>query len=272
MSLAFITVKNNAVIGANIYIPVIPDRNAFTVVLDDTDNGVKDLLSDVNSHLFSDVMGSKPYLTATYDGINVTGALVNAPSSVPSQVAISLIGQIHQVPITNGQFTFPINLHPAVTDQHLTLNIRVDGFPYTFMEIAGRNSNVENTIYQDTNGVNQVVPVKNADLANYWQNNLVDMSWSSVDLATADGIAIHTLFHYVLPALNLTLTASEQAGLIEIQNNLLPSLSTTLANVSDGTNLDIHYNSYKLHTQQAKIAMDRYVADRMEISKYITLK
>lgn len=269
MSLAFITVKNDAVIGASEYIPVIPDRNAFTVVLDDADSGVKDLLTNVNSHVFSEIMTGKPYITAVYDGVNVTGTLVNGTAT---QVKISILETAYQVGIANGQFTFPINLHSAVVDQHLTLNIRVDGFPYTFMEIAGRNSNVETAIYQDANGVYQVVPSKSADLANYWQNNLVDMSWSNVDLATADGIAIHTLFNYVLPALNLTLTANEQAGLTEIQNNLLPSIPTNLSNLTDGTNFDLHYNSYKLHTQQAKTAMEKYVADRTEISKYIVLK
>lgn len=272
MALTFITVKQDVVIGANIYIPVIPDRQAFTSVLDDTDNGVKDLLSNVNSHTYSEIMTGKPYLTVTYDGTNVTGVLNNAPSSVPIQATISILGKSYQVSITNNQFTFPINLHPATNDQHLTLNIRVDGFPYTFIEISGRNNNVDCVIYQDSNGVYQIVPAKASDLAAYWQNSLVDMSYSNVDLATADGIALHTLFKYVLPALNLTLTAQEQTGLAEIQNNLLPSLATNLSNISDGTNLDIHYNSYKSHTQQAKQAMDKYVADRVEISKYITLK
>ena len=268
MSLAFITVKNDAVIGANQYIPVTPDRNAFTVVLDDTDNGVKDLLANVNSHQFSEIMTGKPYITAIYDGTNVTGTLVNGTAT---QATISILEQAYQVAVTNGQFTFPITLHPAVTDQHLTLNIRVDGFPYTFMEIGGRNSNVETAIYQDASGVYQVVPSKSADLANYWQNNLVDMSWSNVDLATADGIAIHTLFNYVLPSLNLTLTPQEEQAITEIQNNLLPYIATNLGNISDGTNTDIHYASYKMHTQQAKTAMEKYVADRIEISKYIVL-
>lgn len=274
MALAFITVnaQTNTVVGANIYIPVIPDKNCFTSVLDDTDTGVKDLLVNVNSHLFSDIMTAKPYISSTYDGTTVIGVLINAPSPLPTQATISLLGNSYQVIITNNQFTFPITIHPAVADTRLTLNIRVDGFPYTFMEIGGRNSNVESQIYQDSNGVYQVIPAKNADLANYWQNSLVDMSWSNVDLATADGIAIHTLFNYVLPSLNLTLTPQEESAIVEIQNNLLPSIATNLSNISDGTNVDLHYNSYKLHTQQAKTAMGKYVADRVEISKYITLK
>lgn len=266
MSLAFITVKNDAVIGANIYIPVIPDKNAFTAVLDDTDAGVKDLLVDINSHKYSEIMSAKPYITAVYDGTNVTGTLVNGTAS---QATISILEQSYQVSITNGQFTFPITLHPALSDTHLTLSIRVDGCPYVLMEIAGRNSNVECAIYQDTNGVYQVVPAKASDLAFYWQNSLVDMSYSAVDLATADEIAIGVLFDKVLPALNLTLTAEEESAIVEIQNNLLPSYSTRLSNLSDG---NIHYESYKLHTQQGKQAMDKYVTDRMEISKYITLK
>lgn len=265
MALTFITVKNNAVTEANIYIPVIIDRNAFTSVLDDTDSGVKDLLSNVNSHLFSDVMGNKPYLTVSYDGSNVVGTVVN---STATQAILSVNGQSYQVAITNNQFTFPISLHPAVTDMKLTLNIRVDGCPYTFIEIGGRNSNVEVAFYQDTNGAHQVVPAKASDLASYWQNNLVDMSYSAVDLATADEIAIGVLFNKVIPVLNLTLTTDEESAIVEIQNNLLPLFSTTLANL----NGNLHYGSYKLHTQQGQQAMEKYVADRVEISKYITLK
>jgi hypothetical protein len=81
LALAFITVKNDAVIGANQYIPVIPDREAFTAVLDDTDNGVKDLFTNVNSHVFSEIMGAKPYISATYDGSNVKGMLVNGTAT-----------------------------------------------------------------------------------------------------------------------------------------------------------------------------------------------
>jgi hypothetical protein len=265
MALAFITVKNDSVIGANQYIPVIPDRESYTAVLDDTDNGVKDLLVNVNSHVFSEIMGVKLYISATYDGSNVKGTLVNGSAT---QATVSILGQSYQVSIVDGQFTFPVRLHPAVLDQHLTLNIRVDGFPYTFMEIAGRNSNVEITLYQDVNGVYNVIPAKSADLANYWQNSLVDMSYSYVDLATADELALHTLFNKVLPVLNLTLTPEEEAAIVEIQNNLLPLFSTTLANL----NGNLHYGSYKLHTQQGQQAMEKYVADRIEISKYIALK
>jgi hypothetical protein len=265
LALAFITVKNDTVIGANQYIPVIPDREAFTAVLDDTDNGVKDLFTNVNSHLFSEIMGAKPYITATYDGANVKGTLVNGAAT---QATISILEQSYQVDIVDGGFTFPIKLHLAVLDQHLTLNIRVDGFPYTFMEIAGRNSNVELSVYQNVNGVYNVVPSKSADLANYWQNSLVDMSYSYVDLATADELALHTLFNKVLPVLNLTLTPEEEAAIVEIQNNLLPLFSTTLVNL----NGNLHYGSYKLHTQQGQQAMEKYVADRIEISKYVTLK
>jgi hypothetical protein len=262
MALSFITVKNDTITEKNMYIPVIIDRNAFTAVLDDTD-------LSVSSASFSGVMGTKPYVTVSYDGTNVNGIVVN---STATQAELSINGQSYQVPITNNVFIFPFNIHAALADIRLTLNIRVDGCPYTFIELSGRNSNIETALYKDANGVYQAVPSKSADLASYWQNNLVDMSFSNVDLATADGIAIHTLFNYVLPALNLTLTTAEQAGLDEVKNNLLPSLSTNLSNISDSTNTDIHYASYKLHIQQAKIAMDKYVADRVEISKYITLK
>jgi hypothetical protein len=258
MALAFITVKNGVVIENNIYIPVIIDRNAFTVTLDDTD------LPD-NTNLFSEVMGSKPYVTATYDGSNVVGVVYNSTSN---QVSLSINGQSYQVSVINNQFTFPFNLHSSVLDQRLTVNVIAEGCPYLFIEIGGRNNNVETTIYQDVNGVYQVVPAKSADLANYWQNSLVDMSYSYVDLATADELALHTLFNKVLPALNLTLTPEEEAAIVEIQNNLIPLFSTTIENL----NGNLHYGSYKLHTQQGQQAMEKYIADRIEISKYFTLK
>lgn len=275
MALTFITVNssNNAVVFAGGYsIPFFPNPSYFTTIVDDTDSYVQDLINNVNSYTFDVVMAGKSYINASYDGTNVKGILVNPPATLPTQANISLLGQVYQVEITNNQFTFPVTIHPAVSIQRITASVKVDGFPFTTLEIAGSNGNIQSQIYKDINNVYQIVPLYGADLATYWQNNLVDMSYSNVDLATADGIAIHTLFHYVLPALNLTLTSGEQAGLAEIQNNLLPSLATNLSNISDGTNLDIHYNSYKFHTQQAKQAMDKYVADRIEISKYTTLK
>jgi hypothetical protein len=275
MSLTFITVnaKTNQVVFAGGYsVPFFPNPDLFTTFADDTDSGIKDLINNVNSHTFDQIMTGKPYISVYYDGTNVIGTLVNPPSTVSTQATVSVLGQTCQVDIVNNQFTFPVTLHLAVAIVRVTLSVKVEGFPFTTIEIGGSNGNIEATIYQDSSGVYKIVPAKASDLAAYWQNSMVDMSYSNVDLATADGIAIHTLFHYVLPALNLTLTASEQAGLTEIQNNLLPSLATNLSNITDGTNFDIHYNSYKLHTQQAKSAMDKYVADRIEISKYTTLK
>lgn len=268
MALTFITVnaKTSAVIFAGGYsVPFYPNRDLFTTFADDTDSGIKDLIANVNSHTFDVVMAGKPYISVFYDGTNINGALVNGSGN---QASVSLLGQAYQVDITNNQFAFPVSVHPAVGHQRITASVRVDGFPFTTLEIAGSNGNVESQIYKDINNVYQIVPLNSADLANYWQNSLVDMSWSNVDLATADEIAIHTLFQHVLPALNLTLSPQEEAAIVEIQNNLLPSYSTTLANLAD----NLHYNSYKFHTQQGKQAMDKYVTDRTEISKYTTLK
>jgi hypothetical protein len=271
LAITFITVnaKTNSVVFAGGYsIPFFPNPDLFTTFADDTDTGVKDLIANVNAHLFDSVMIGKPYINAYYDGTNIIGNLINT-TTIPAQVSVSLFGKVFQADVTGNQFTFPITIHPAVGHQRVTVSVMADGFPFTSLEIAGSNGNVESQIYKDVNGIYQIVPEKNVDLAAYWQNTLVDMSYSAVDLATADEIAIYTLFKHVLPALNLMLSPQEEAAIAEIQNNLLPSYTTTLSNLVDG---NLHYESYKLHTGQGKQAMEKYVADRIEISKYTTLK
>lgn len=276
MALTFITVNahtNNVVNAVGHSVPFFPDPNLFTTFADDTDNGIKDLINNVNSHSFDSVMTGKQYINAYYDGTNVKGTLLNVPSSVPSAATISILGQSYQTQIVNNQILFPINIHPAVAITRITVSIKVDGFPFTTLEIAGSNGNIETQIYQDSNEIYHIVPLKSSELANYWQNNFVDMTWSQADFATIDGLLVHTLFHYVLPNMNLNLTVAEQNGLTDIQNTVLPVIPSTLANIiPDGVNADIHYNSYRYHMQQAKQAMDKYVEDRIEISKYTTLK
>jgi hypothetical protein len=275
MALAFVTVNstNNAVVFAGSNLPFQPNRSYFTTIADDADPYIKDLLSNVNAHTFDIVMTGKPYVVSFYDGANLHINLMNPPATVPTTASVSFLGQAFSTSIVNNASTFPITIHPAVSEQRVTASVKIDGFPLTSIELAGSNGNAPSQVYRDSNNVCQIVPQNNSDLANYWQNNFVDMAWSEADLATITGLLAHTLFHYVLPNMNLTLTTAEQNGLKDVQNNILPSIASNLTNIiPDGVTDDIHYNSYKLHVQQAKQAMDKYVADRVEISKYITLK
>lgn len=272
MAIVFISAnaQNNNVVGVNQFIPCYPDHNVFTTFADNSDVLVKDLMSNIYAHSFSEVKAGKPFINMFYDGTNVIGTLVNG---VATEATLSVMGKAIQVPIVNGQFTSPITVHEAVKNQRISVSVIADGFPHTTIEVGGANTDIPVQIYQNTSGVYNVVPLKNIDLANYWQNSLVDMQWGQADLATITGLLAHTLFHYVLPSMNLTLTAEEQNGLNDIQTNVLPVLPSTLANVNpDNVNVDIHYNSYKYHIAQAKQAMDRYVADRVEIEKYTTFQ
>lgn len=269
MSLVFINANGhtNNVNYAGYGQPYLCDHNAFTVIADDTDTGIKDLMADVNSHTFDSVMGVNPYLRAHYDESNIFVSLVNGTGT---KITFSVLGVAYQADIADGQATFPIKVHPACSAQKLTVSIRVDGFPFTSVEIGGNGSAVEAQIYQDSTGMYNVVPVKSADLANYWTASSMDTSWMIADLATITGLNAYVLFNYVLPALNLTLTADEQTALTDIQSNVVPNIVTTLASAGQGN--DIHYLSYKEHISQAKTAMDNYTNDRNEIMKYITLK
>lgn len=275
MALTFITVNsaNNVVVNAANYMPIIQNYNYYTTILDDTDNGVKELLANVNSHLFSEIMTGKPYISLNYDGTNVKGSLVNPPTTSPTQANISLLGQVYQVPIINNQITFPITIHAAISNQRIPLTVRVDGFPYVSMEIGGNLISTEIQIYQDSSNIYHIVPVKSTDLATYWTSQSVDTAWEMADLAMVTGLTAHLLFHYVLPSLNLTLTSDEQNGISDFQMNILPNIVSTLANIAPiGQQNDIHYASYKAHIAQAKTAMDNYITDRNKILQYTTLK
>lgn len=274
MSITFITANahNNNIMYCGVSIPFFPDHNTFTTIVDDTDLGIADLINNVNSHKFDEVMIGKPYINVYYDEIQIIGTIMNT-STMPTEVTISMLGISCKCPIINGQFIFPITFHPSVVDRRINVTLKIEGFPYTCLEIGGSNGNIETQIYQDSTGKYHVVPLKSTDLANYWQNKLVDPTWSQVDLATITGLVAHTLFNYVLPNLQLNLTPEEQSGLLDIQNTILPSIASTLENIKpNDADIEIHYASYRYHMQKGKQAMDNYVVDRNEISKYTTLK
>lgn len=275
MSLTFVTVNalTNSVLfcGNNVHFPY--DHNSFTTILDDTDNGVKDLIANVNSHKFNDIMVGKPYITATYDGSNIVANLINPPASVPTQSTISILGTSYTCSIANNQIIFPIDFHPSVAQNRVNAVVKVDGLPYVYLEIGGNFGNTEIQVYTDSNGGHHVVPLKSSDLAAYWQNSKVDMTWSQADLATITGLLTEILIQHVIPALNLTLTEDEKNGITDMQATILPSIVSNLATIAPLNGVkDIHYLSYKSHLIEAKTAMDSYKIDRDEIMKYTTLK
>lgn len=253
--------------------PFMIDKNVFTTMVDDSDTGIKDLLSDMSSHKFNDLMGTKPYITANYNGTQLIANIINNPN-VSTVATVSMLGNTYACQIVDNQIVVPISIHPCVANVRLNATINVDGIPFSTIELGGSGANVESQIYFDGNSVYNVVPAKSSDLGSYWQSNLVDLSSVNVDLATITGILAHTLFNYVLPNMtNLTLTTEEQNGLNEIKTNLLPLIPTILSNISpDGSTLDLHYASYRYHSNQAKQAIDNYMSDRNKITQYVTLK
>jgi hypothetical protein len=261
---------SNSVIYAGYSPPWQDNHNAYTTILDDTHAGVKDLISNVSSHTFDSIIGTTPYIKANYDGANIN---VNVINGTASTVTLSILGNTYTATVINGTVAFPIAVHPSVSSARIPVSILVDGFPHTSIEIGGSNGNTSVQMYQDVNGIYNVVPANSTDLANYHTAKSMDTNWMIPDLGTITGLNAHVLFHYVLPALNLQLTADEQNGLSDIKTNILPSIVSTLANIAPvGHENDIHYASYKYHIAQAKTAMDSYTNDRNEIMKYTTLK
>lgn len=276
MALTFITAnaQTSAVLycGSHPFFP--PDHNSFTTILDDADTGVKDLLANINSHTFDNVMTDKPYIKAFYDGSYITVTLVNPPATVPEAATLSILGTAYILTIdTDYTVKLPIIVHPSVAQSRINVSIKVEGFPITYLEIGGNSGSAETQMYQDNNANLHVVPLNNIDLANYWTNTIVDTKWNTADVATITGLLAHTLFHYVIPALNLTLTEDEQNALSDIQTNIIPSIVSTLGTVKPviGTE-DLHYMSYKGHLAQAKVALNNYINDKDEILKYTSMK
>lgn len=260
------------------------DHGSFTVTADDSTPTVKDLMSNVNAHTYDAVMGTQPYLTATYNNADIIVTLHNAPVTPPTTATFSVLGNTYTETIANGQATFPITLHPAVSNQRVTVAIMVDGFTNIYVDAGGQGSNVEATSYQDASGIVHIAPSHNADLASYWQAQAMNPVWSQSDLATITGLNAYVLFHYVLPALTngtytpITLSADEQSGLADIQTHILPNIPSVLSVLtpvppSGGTQtFDVHYSSFRAHLQSAKTAMDSYVADRLAITQHVQLK
>lgn len=277
MSLYFISVNtpSNVVAYIGQGMPTIANSNVFTTVVDDSDFGVKDLLLDMHSHKFNEIMTGKQYVDVYYDGTSIIGTLKNVDFNFPSKAKISLFGTDYECSINADYvFSFPVSIHPAIKEKRVNVAIKVDGFPFTSLEIGGSNENTKAITFLDENGVYNVTPSDSVTLASYWQNNLVDLSWSAVDLATVSGLLAHCVFHYILPNMsNLNLSVEEQNGLLELQNNLLPIIPTTLSTIApSGTVADIHYASYRHHLEQANQAITKYIEDKNKISKYYSLK
>jgi hypothetical protein len=273
MSLQFISVNTPSNIIAYIGSgnPVITSHSVFTTMVDDSDFGIKDLLIDKSSHKFDEIMAGKPYVDVYYDGTNIVGTLMNVDFNFPSVVKVSLFGGSYDCEVNGDyKFVFPVSIHPAISEKRVNVAIKAEGFPPTSIEIGGSNDGAEAITFLDEDGVYNVTPSNSGELASYWQNKLVDLQWSAVDLATITGLLAHTMFTYVLPNMEqLNLTVEEQNGLKELQTNLLPLIATNLSTVApDENTMDIHYASYRYHLYQANEAIKKYIEDKTKISKY----
>lgn len=275
MAICYVTgnIPTDTVVQATEYPPIITDPNSFTVLLDDSDQMVKDVMADTTTHKFSEVMTGKPYVKLQYNGANLIITLINPPTTVPTSVTMSVLGQSVTVNLTSGQTTVPFTIHPSVPRQRVQITVNTDGFPYSYIDIAGAYRDVTVQAYKDTNGTYNIVPVNAIDLANYYTQKDVDTKWSDADFKTVTDFLVDAVFNVILPSLNVTLTTEQTNGLNDIKANVVPYLNSTLATINPtGTQSEMHYASYQYHNEQAKSAMDSYVSDKTEITKYTTLK
>jgi hypothetical protein len=281
MSLAYIVANahSNVVMQASQFPPVYADKLTYCTVLDSTDNGVKDLLSNTSSHTFDSIMSNRQYVNVYYDNTNLIGTIKNPSANPPTSVNVSMLDQMINVPLANNSFTLPITIHPSVAEQRLEISVNADGCPPCYIEIGESNGNIPVQMYQDSNGVYHLIPQNNGDLALYWQNQLVNPTWNVADIATALGILMDAVFGKLIPQMQnasyapLSLTTAEENGLNDIKTNILSNVASTLANIQpDSTTTDVHYSSYRAHIANANQAMSNYVSDRTEILKYTTLK
>jgi hypothetical protein len=255
------------------------DKLCFCTVLDSTDNGVKDLLSDISSHTFDSIMTGRQYVSVSYDNTNLVGNIINPSTNPPTSVNVSVSDQVINVPVINNSFTLPITVHDAVSQQKLEISINTDGCPPCYIEIGESNGNIPVQMYQDANGTYHLTTNTNEDLALYWQNKFVNSAWDTADIATALGILMDAVFGKIIPQMQnasyapLSLSTAETSGLNDIKTNILSQIASKLDNIlPDGVTPDVHYSSYRAHIANANSAMSNYVSDRTEILKYTTLK
>lgn len=207
--------------------------------------------------------------TSTVTGRWTTYAITVTASDAGSHVVTLSIGS-HTQQVTTPA-TVNVDLHQSLGTVHVPIVGSGQGL-VTRETFIGGNTTGATQIYQPTTGNLKIAPSQKAYLQAYYAN-ILPPTQSMADLATLVGMAVHTIYDRILPALTsgatplLTLTGDEENGRTDLVTNVLNNVKTTLSNAAPvpatgvAQTYDLHYGSVRNNYPTVAEAFDDYVDD-----------
>jgi hypothetical protein len=170
----------------------------------------------------------RPYFTLVYTNKTVTATLNLPPATPPTQVTFTVCGQTYTAPLSNGQATLALDVHPSVASQQIVVTASAPGCYSGTLNIGGAAQQIGLQVYTPQSGIPTVAsvgPGSRSFLAAYWSSASVNPAYTAADTATAVGLLEDAVFNVVLPAL-------KQAGLITLTDNQTNFLADAQAAVT----------------------------------------
>lgn len=219
---------------------------------------------------------AQPYLTVsasvTGSTATLTATLNDPPSTPPTSVTFTVAGNTFTAPLSSGTATLTVDVHPSVAPFAVPVSVAATGVVEASVTFGGAaQAPVQLQCVPLVGGtVPTVTPCgagSEAFLQGFYASG-ISPSRQPGDIATADSLALQTLFGRVIPALTggasplLTLTTDEQNAVNDVVANLLPALPIDLANAypSGGTKAQ-PYAQYVTDQQAAAQAFAAYAGD-----------
>jgi hypothetical protein len=252
----------------------VPSGQAV-VLVDDRLPNVSDCYGNPTAYAWQNgAVVRRPYFTLAYANKTVTATLNLPPTTPPSQVTFTVCGQTFTAPLTNGQATLALDVHPSVTTQQILVTTSADSCYGGSLNIGGNAQQVSLQVYTPQGGIPTVAPVgpgSKAFLAQYWATALVNPVYTPADTATGIGLLEDAVYNVILPALKqagiVTLTDNQANFLADAQTAVAVEVPVTTETAApkpaDGQqqSFDSHYAHYRSIKAATKQAMLNYAND-----------
>jgi len=213
----------------------------------------------------------QPYFTVT--AVNnaetwaITAVLNNSPNTPPTEATITVTGQKQTAPVTNGQATLTVQVHPSISTTPIMVTAGATGCATSKpVNIGGASaSQVGIQVYTPSGGTPTVAPTgvgSKAFLSAYYAMSPAAVSSLLADIGTSVNILLDVVFGVLLPSSTAALTADQQNAIGDIKANVLPKLYSTLGNIyPSGGAKQLQYADFINDLSKTYSAFGAYVSD-----------
>jgi len=212
----------------------------------------------------------RPYWTIAYASFTVTATLNLPPATPPTSCTITVLGTSQTAPVSSGEATTPLAVHPSVATQAIVVTASADGTYGGSLDIGGGASGIALQIYTPSGGIPTVAPTGAGSLEflQAYYASSISAARQPRDLATANALLQDIAFGADGPIAAIVAsgawkpTAAQQASLSWIQSNILPSSPVTLATALDGSGNPVQpVAQYASDLALAKAAFQHFAED-----------